>query len=260
MSLLDELDYLLKVNHVRPNKLKGQNFCIDQNVLDRMVEVAQLEKDDLVLEAGPGFGFLTLELLKKVKRVVAVELDTNLIKPLNEFAKLHNNLEIINKDILKLDLNDLKSTDYKIVANLPYSITSRFFKIFLNLELKPTTITVLIQKEVAERIVAKPGSMSLLAISIQLYGDPTIEEIVQKDSFYPVPKIDSAILHIKNIRKYEFEDIVSEKVFWQVVKSGFSAKRKQLHNNIKNSLHVSDELTSKIFINHVSVKKLGLRI
>ncbi|MBT3689796.1 ribosomal RNA small subunit methyltransferase A [bacterium] len=256
MSLLDELDYLLKVNHVRPNKLKGQNFCIDQNVLDRMVEVAQLEKDDLVLEAGPGFGFLTLELLKKVKRVVAVELDTNLIKPLNEFAKLHNNLEIINKDILKLDLNDLKSTDYKIVANLPYSITSRFFKIFLNLELKPTTITVLIQKEVAERIVAKPGSMSLLAISIQLYGDPTIEEIVQKDSFYPVPKIDSAILHIKNIRKYEFEDIVSEKVFWQVVKSGFSAKRKQLHNNIKNSLHVSDELTSKIFNKSCLSKKI----
>ncbi len=252
MSLINELKYLLDINRIVPNKLRGQNFCIDQDVLNKMVKLSRVNRNDLVLEVGPGFGFLTLELVKQAKEVVAIEFDTGLIKPLTKLARLHSNLKIVNQDILKFDLTLLPSKKYKIVANLPYSITSYFFKRFLTGEIKPESITVLIQKEVAERIVTASGNLSLLAISIQLYSTPQILSIVKKDSFYPVPKVDSAILQINQIKEYPFKAQVPEKVFWQVVRSGFSAKRKQLHNNFKNSLHLDSKKVDLLF------KKAGL--
>jgi 16S rRNA (adenine1518-N6/adenine1519-N6)-dimethyltransferase len=135
---------------------------------------------------------------------------------------------------------------YKIVANLPYSITSAFLRKFLTAENQPRSMTLLVQKEVAERICANAGKMSLLAVSVQLYGRPQIVKIVGKESFWPKPKVDSAILLIDGIHHFPFTD-VSEKIFWQVIRSGFSAKRKQLHNNLKNCLHLTLAQVEQIF-------------
>lgn len=246
MNLLSQTKYLIRKSGLRPNKLKSQIFCIDEEVIKEMVKVAQVSNKDTVMEVGSGFGFLTAELLKKAKKVVAIELDKKLIKVLKNLESLHQNLEIIQGDVLELRTKDLKN--YKIVSNLPYSITSAFLKKFLTSEIKPQSMTLLVQKEVAERVCALPGEMSLLAISVQLYSQPKIVKTVSKSSFWPEPKVESAILDIKNIRGFPFLNKVSEKVYWRVVRSGFSNKRKQLHNNLSGSLHLKSENIKQIFL------------
>ncbi len=257
MNLLDQTKYLIKKTGFQPNKLKGQNFCVNQLVIQKMVEIAQVSVRDTVLEVGPGFGFLTVELAQKAKKVIAVELDSKLVKVLKKLEKVHQNLEIVEGNILRETRNPLCETRvsrsafrvprYKIVANLPYSITSAFLKKFLTIESPPQSMTLLVQKEVAERICAKAGQMSLLAISVQLYGQPELIEVITRENFWPRPKVDSAILRINQIQPYPFLKQVSEKKFWQVVRSGFSAKRKQLHNNFKNSLHLNSKQVDDIF-------------
>jgi len=247
MDLQDQVKYLIKKTGLRPDKLRGQNFCIDKNVIYDMVKTAQVNKDDQTLEVGPGFGFLTTELITHAKEVISVELDKKLIKPLKQIEKTCNNFKVIEGNILDFQVESEKFSNYKVVANLPYSITSVFLKKFLNREKTPQSMTLLIQKEVAERVCAKQGSMSKLSVSVQLYSDPKIIKIVKPESFWPKPAVDSAILQIDNIHGYEYDDQVSEKIFWQVVKSGFSAKRKQLQNNLKNSLHLTPNEIDKIF-------------
>jgi len=234
--------------NIAPAKFKGQNFLIDKNIVKKIIEVAELKKEDIILEVGPGLGVLTGELVKQVKKVVAVELD----KKISEFLKIEfigqKNLRIVTDDILKINPLDfdLKNFNYKVVANLPYNITSVFLRKFLEPENKPSEIIVMIQKEVGERILAKPGKMNLLAVAVQFYSEPKILFNVSHNSFWPKPKVDSAVIRIKLKKELPNIDI---KHFFQIVKIGFSAKRKQLQNNLANGLGLKNAKIREILIN-----------
>ncbi|MBU1075303.1 ribosomal RNA small subunit methyltransferase A [Patescibacteria group bacterium] len=256
-NLQDETKYLTKKYGIHPQRKSGQNFLIEEEPLDIIINAAQLKKSDNVLEIGAGFGPLTKRLAEKAKKVWAVELEKRFMPELNKLGTAFPLIEIIHQDILKLDISKLVSgQEYKIVANLPYNITSFILRKFLEQEPKPCAMTLLMQKEVAERVVASVGKLSLLAVSVQFYGKPQIIHGVSRTCFWPEPKVDSAIVKIGNIRTgkqikernkadgYDF----SEKQFFQVVKAGFSAKRKQIHNNLANSLHVETQKIKKILV------------
>ncbi len=253
MDLLEQTKYLIKKTGLTPDKLKGQNFCIDENVLSQMVKTAGIKKSDTVLEVGPGFGFLTQELVKLARKVIAVELDKKLFANLKNLSEVVDNLKVVNKDILKITNNQLPITNYKIVSNLPYGISSAFLKKFLTAEKKPQSITLLLQKEVAERICAPVGEMSLLSVSVQLYCQPEIIADVGHESFYPAPNVESAIIHFKNIIDFPFSEEIEEKKYWQMVRAGFCSKRKTIENNLANSFHFSKEKTKKI------IEKSGIK-
>ena len=184
---------ILAKYETKASKGLGQNFLIDKNILNKILEAADLKSDDTVLEVGPGLGTLTQELAKKAKRVIAVEKDETMIEILKETLAEYKNVEVINEDILKYDL---QIADYKLVANIPYYLTSPLIRKFLESKNPPKEIVLMMQKEVAQRICAKPGDMSLLAVSVQFYADAKIISIVSKNCFYPAPKIDSAIIKI----------------------------------------------------------------
>lgn len=225
----------------------GQNFLVDENALGKIVEAAELTDEDTVLEIGPGLGVLTTELVQRVKKVVAVELDEKLaerLKAKDELAK--NNLEVVQGDALDFDpsIFHLEPNTYKLVANIPYYITGKIIEKFLTAENRPSLIVLLVQKEVAERICAKPGQMSVLAFSVQLYGEPEIVGIVPASSFFPAPKVDSAILKIRITEKEE--RITNEKELFKYVKMGFGAKRRTLVNNLSGGLHIPRENIEKV--------------
>ena len=260
-----EIKKILKEKDLKVLKSLGQNFLVDEKVLAEIIQAAELNKNDLVLEIGPGLGTLTNELVKKCGTVVAIEKDkkmAELIKEKNEPRATFSNvargsfLKIINGDILKINLNEIvhkysENKKYKLVSNIPYYITSPVIKLFLENSIQPELIVLLVQKEVAERICAKPGKLSVLALSVQIYGKPEIINYVDKASFYPKPKVDSAILKIKNIKK-EFSDEYYKKLF-KIIKIGFSSKRKKLINNLSVGLHVdkreSESILQKAEIN-----------
>ncbi|PIR94237.1 ribosomal RNA small subunit methyltransferase A [Candidatus Falkowbacteria bacterium CG10_big_fil_rev_8_21_14_0_10_39_11] len=245
---------LIKKYNVKPKRSAGQNFLINPEPLHQIVKAAELTDQDDVLEIGPGLGVLTEELLPRVKRVVTVELDRSLIYVLKKQFKRAENLTIINNDVLKLPIEEIvdnfEGEKYKIVANIPYNITSHFLRKFLEHDLRPTKMVLLVQKEVAERVVAEPGKMSLLALSVQLFAKPRIVTIVGAKSFFPAPKVDSAVLDLE-VTGPRFE--VDQKRFFQLSKIGFSAKRKQLKNNLSAGLRISsDEIGQKL-------QELGLK-
>lgn len=238
---------------IRPTKNRGQNFLIDRGALDKIIKAADLRKDDLVVEVGPGIGVLTRELASRVKKVLAVELDRKLIKLLrNTSLKGLDNVELWENDILKVKNEELAARlggDYKVVANLPYNITGVVLQKFLTFEPRPKEMVLMLQKEVAERITAKAGEMSILGVSVQLYGRPEIAAIVPSKSFYPAPAVDSAVVKISHIS----DDLITknsldEKKFWRLVKIGFSARRKQLQNNLMSGLKLSKEEVKNILI------------
>ncbi len=216
---------------MRPKKSLGQNFLKSKKAIGDMVRAAGVSRGDTVLEIGPGKGVLTEALLETGAKVVAVETDRELIPLLQEkFAEYleSKQLEIIEADILEFDVN-LKQ--YKLVANIPYYITGAIIRKFLESDFQPTSMTLLVQKEVAERIVARDGKESILSISVKAYGDPSIISKVPKRYFTPEPKVDSAIIHIGDISKDNFKK-VSEAAFFKVVKAGFAQKRKTLGKNL----------------------------
>lgn len=223
----------------KAKKSLGQNFLKSGAILSKIVVSAELKESDIVLEIGPGKGALTEKLLEKVKKVIAIEKDDSLFAFLEEkFAKNIENgqLILINQDILEFDLkNNLKdSKNYKIVANIPYNITGAILKKFLTSENQPETMTLLVQKEVAQRIVANDKKESLLSISVKSYGEPKVLFKVQARFFSPAPKVDSAVIHIKDISKRVFETKnIKEEDFWKVLRAGFAQKRKKLSNNLK---------------------------
>lgn len=244
-SLLQQVKDICQAYEIHPTKNKGQNFLIDLDVLEDIVSTADLSKHDTVLEVGPGLGILTEELVKRAGQVVSVELD----KKLYDFLKVKfadtKNLELVNQDILKFnpETYNLKPNTYKLVANLPYNITSFLLKKFLTAENKPQEMTLLVQKEVAKRMCAQSGQMSLLGLSIQLYSQPKIIRIVKAASFWPTPKVDSALVKLSSVKNNQevakaLKGITQER-FWQIAKVGFSAKRKQLQNNLATGLHIS---------------------
>jgi len=231
---------LLKKYNLRPNKRLGQNFLISQKILQRIVKAANLSKKDIVLEIGPGFGILTQELVKRAKKVIAVEKDKRMIEILKDILRDYKNVEIIHGDILKDCIRG--TVPYKIVANIPYYLTSPLIRLFLESKKPPQEMILLIQKEVAQRICARPPKMSLLAVSVQFYSTPEIISYVSKKSFWPKPKVDSAIIKISQIKKPK--NINIEK-FFQVIKAGFSSPRKQLVNNLSQKLNLDREKIRK---------------
>ncbi len=238
----------------KPSKKLGQNFLADKKILDRIIDVANIEKEDVVLEIGPGQGSLTHALCKKAGGVVAVEKDRGLFEYLKgKFSGLKN-LDLVNDDILRfLELRiknyELRNKRYKIVANIPYYLTSYLLRKIFSLENKPEIIVLMIQKEVAERIVAQKGNMNLLAVSVQMFADSKIEFYVNKKSFWPQPKVDSAIIKLK-VKSKKLK--VDEEKFFDLVKAGFGSKRKLLTNNLSDKLKISKEKVYNIF------KEIGL--
>lgn len=229
-----EVKRLLDRFGLRAKKSLGQHFLIDKRVLHRIVSAAELTPEDTVIEVGPGLGILTKELARRARRVIAVEADPNLASALREVVA---NIDIVSADILKTDPVLLlasvgveeASPSYKVVANIPYYITSPILRHFLEASLKPSLIVVMVQKEVGEAIVAQPGRMSLLAVSVQFYGQPVIVDRVPARSFYPSPKVDSVILRIK-LYEQPPVSVPQTNKFFDVVRAGFSAPRKQLRN------------------------------
>jgi len=211
----------------KASKGLGQNFLIDKNALGKIISAADLKVGDTILEVGPGIGTLTQELAKTAKKIIAVEKSEVMCKILEETIKDFKNVEIKNDDILQYEPPETK---YKLIANIPYYLTSPLIRKFLETKNPPEFMVLMIQKEVAQRICSKPPHMSLLAISVQFYAKPKIIDYVSKNCFWPAPKIDSAII------KIEPHNIESEKIdadlFFKVVKAGFSQPRKQLVNNL----------------------------
>ncbi len=255
MDLLKNTKDVCNKNNIVPSRSKGQNFLVNEDIYNEIVDSANLNKDDIVLEIGPGLGILTEKLAKKVKKVVAVELDDKLFKYLSAKIKTENigNVELINADVIKIKVADygLKTNDYKIVANLPYNITSIFLRNFLTIS-PPQSMVLMLQKEVAERIVAAPPEMSILAISVQYYANPKILTLVAKDNFWPQPEIDSAIIKIDLKSEQDRGSVDKEKDFFRLVKIGFSSRRKMLKNNLMSGYKFSQEIANN------KIKSAGL--
>jgi len=228
-----------------PSKKLGQNFLIDQIALKKIINTAQLNKNDVVVEIGPGIGNLTKELAKRAKKVIGIEKDPFMIKILEESLKEVSNVEIIQGDILKIWIPNSKEflnhrfqllNNYKVVANLPYYITSPTIRNFLESKNKPRLMVLTLQKEVAQRICAKPPHMNLLSITVQFYAKTEIVSYLSKKSFWPQPKVDSAIIKITPSKNnFSFTPLFSE-YFFKIVKAGFSNPRKKLVNNLSNML------------------------
>jgi len=232
---------VLKRFHLHAEKGLGQNFLQDSSALERIALAAEIKADDCVLEIGPGLGSLTRYLAVSAKEVTAVELDPDLLAPLKAVLTPYQNVRVVQGDILKLTISEIIHTpDYLVVANIPYNITSAIIRHLLESDPTPRRVVLTIQKEVAERICAKAGDLSLLALSVQVYGKPGIASIIPASSFHPVPKVDSAILRI---------DIYNEpllprdmlKTFFKLTRAGFSQKRKTLRNSLSSGLHIKPQ-------------------
>jgi 16S rRNA (adenine1518-N6/adenine1519-N6)-dimethyltransferase len=284
MDLFEKTQEICKLYDIWPARSKGQNFLIAENVYDEIIKAAGLSKEDTVLEVGPGLGFLTAKLAKAAGKVIAVELDDKLAAYLRDAitAGETENVEVFNENILDFNLEKdflnktaslvlathpvraarppLPRGDFKVVANLPYNITSVFLRKFLTSENKPESMVLMLQKEVAERICAKPGDMSLLALSVQFYAEPEIIAYVPKENFWPRPAVDSAIIRIRTKNKEQrtsadvgtqnlaFLPAIEEKDFFRLAKFGFSAKRKMLKNNLAGGLHIAPAEAEKILV------------
>ncbi len=231
---------LLKQFDIRPRKGLGQNFLISEGILSRIVDAAALDPADVVVEVGAGLGTLTRRLARRAGRVLAIELDERLIPVLRHGLAPYEHVEIIHGDVLALEPGDLVSPPYKVVANLPYYITSAILRHFLEGRAKPSLLVVTVQKEVADRIVAHPGEMSLLAVSVQFFGRPKVVAKVLPGAFYPSPGVRSAVVRIDVHPSPEMPPDQVES-FFDVVRAGFAQRRKQLRNSLSQGLSLPVE-------------------
>lgn len=242
MDLLSikNIKFILAKHNAKPSKGMGQNFLVDRPTLNKIIAVAELTKEDVILEVGPGLGTLTQELAKRVKKVIAVEKDAKMIEMLKENLKDYKNIEIIKGDILKFSSSQLQASSFKVVANIPYYLTSPLIRKFLEDKNPPEQIILMVQKEIAQKICAKPPRMSLLSVSVQFYASPNIITYVSKNCFWPRPKVDSAIIKIVKSERRKVKSDVEK--FFTIVKAGFSHPRKQLVNNL-STLKLPDGVT-----------------
>ena len=255
-NILDDTRFIMNKYHIKANKSLGQNFLIDENVVNNIVEGSNISKDDLVIEIGPGLGTLTKYLLEKAGKVVSIELDKKMLTILNDRFKLYDNFELLHSDILKVDLvklikkqkESLNLKHAKVVANLPYYITTPIIMKLLEEELDLESITVMVQKEVADRLIAIPGSKDAGAITYSVYYYATSESIldVPKTSFVPAPEVDSKVIKL-NIRKEPPIKVKSKKIMFKIIKCAFMQRRKTLLNSLTNA---------KVFLN----KDEGIKI
>jgi 16S rRNA (adenine1518-N6/adenine1519-N6)-dimethyltransferase len=236
LSRFNDLRQAMQLAGITPKKGLGQHFLIDAEALEMIVRAGAIEPTDTVLEVGPGMGVMTRLLIERAGRVVAVEADSELAALLNRLEA--DNLEVVQGDILKYNLRQLPA-GYKVVANIPYYLTGQLFRLFLTSANPPSLMVVLIQREVAQRITARPGDLSVLALSIQYYAKPIILGPVERHKFWPAPKVDSAVLKLT----------VGEPAFaadygklFRLIKAGFGEKRKQLKNSLSGGLNASIEV------------------
>lgn len=246
-----ELKEILKLYNLQnPKKSFGQNFLLNDEVLDNIVDFGELDGSDEVIEIGPGLGALTSRLAEKSKILNIVELDDSLFDFLKVQLLKYKNINFINDDIIRVNILDLiKSDSYKIIANIPYNITSKILRKFTEIEKKPELMVLLIQKEVGQRVTAKVGALSILAVVMQFHFDIELKEIVSRNDFYPAPKVDSAIVKFvnktENLEKLKSYGL-NEKQLWRIVKIGFSARRKKLYNNLDNALYLGTDKIKSI--------------
>jgi 16S rRNA (adenine1518-N6/adenine1519-N6)-dimethyltransferase len=242
---LPELDVQLLLHQygLRPNKTLGQNFLQDETALTQVIEAAEIKPQDTVLEIGPGLGSLTRRLAIQANKVVAVEIDPHLIPILKKVLAEFSNVQLFEGNILSLNLDSLIGvSDYLVVANIPYNITSMLIRHLLESRFPPRRLVLTLQKEVAHRICANPGDMSLLALSVQVYGHPETIAHISSAAFYPPPRVDSSVLRID---RYPAPLIPPPemKAFFQLIKAGFSQKRKTLRNSLAAGLRLNASTT-----------------
>lgn len=245
MELLpaENLKKTLSKLRVVPSRRMGQNFLVDEKILEKIIAAGDLSSQDTILEIGAGLGQLTKTLVKKTKAIIAVEKDRKLAAALEKTFKKSKKVKIIKDDILNLITGGKgKSSDffekeniknYKVVANIPYYLTSRLIRNLLENRKPPVLIVLTIQKEVAQRICAKPPRMNLLALSVQFYAQPKIIAAAPKSAFWPIPKVDSAIIKIKTGKQ---KSKIKTECFFRAIKAGFSHPRKTLANNLSEEL------------------------
>jgi 16S rRNA (adenine1518-N6/adenine1519-N6)-dimethyltransferase len=254
MNKLDSIPPLdasavLKRFHIRADKSLGQNFLQDPSALKRIALAAEIQEDDCVLEIGPGLGSLTRYLAVSAREVIAVELDPDMLAPLQAVLTPYQNVRVIHGDILKSRVSEIiTEPDYLVVANIPYYITSAVIRHLLEADVKPRRIVLTIQKEVAERIRAAPGDLSLLALSVQVYGKPAISAVIPAAAFHPAPKVDSAILRV-DIYNEPLIPVELLKGFFKLIKAGFAQKRKTLRNSLSAGLHIPTKEAESLLTN-----------
>lgn len=254
-KVYQETMFLLKKYHITANKKLGQNFLIEDSVVNKTIESANITKEDLVIEIGPGLGTLTSLLLEKAKKVIAIELDERMVTILKERFALSTNLEIIQKDILQIDLKQLLEQEkkeseiqkIKVVANLPYYITTPIIMKLLEDKLPVETITIMIQKEVADRLTALPGEKLAGAItySVNYYAEARKIIEVPKESFLPVPEVESTVIELK-LREKPKVMVQNEKKFFALIKTSFMQRRKTFLNGVSNGGFVEKEQLKQI--------------
>ncbi len=263
-NIIEETNFIMKKYHIKANKSLGQNFLISQEVIDTIVNKSEITKNDLVIEIGPGLGTLTKYLLEKAGKVICIELDKRMIGILEDRFKLYNNFEIINQDVLKVDLNQLikeqkennNIENVKIVANLPYYITTPIIMKLLEEKLDLESITVMIQKEVADRLIAVPGSENTGAITYSVYyyaeGESILE--VPNYSFIPEPEVTSEVIKLK-IRKQPKVNVDDDKKMFKIIKNAFTQRRKTLLNGLTNTKIFKNKEEGIKILNEVRISR-----
>jgi len=249
---LSSVRRLLREHGIKPRKGLGQNFLLSERLLERIIAAADLDPKDTVLEVGAGLGALSSRLAQSCGRVVALEVDGRLLPLLQETLAPFPNVQVVHGDILAMEPGDLVSPPYKVVANLPYYITSAVLRHFLEARAKPSLMVVTVQREVAQRIVAGPGQMSLLAVSVQFYGRPRIVAKAPPGAFYPSSGVTSAVLRIDLYASPPVE-VADVERFFEIVRAGFSQRRKQLRNSLSQGLDLpADEVVQ-------ALRRMGLQ-
>ena len=254
MNLREETEFILKKYGLRANKKLGQNFLINEEIINQIIEKADVNKNDTIIEIGPGLGSLTAKLLENADKVIAIELDSNMSNILKERFCLYDNFELIENDVLKVNLNEIieKYESVKVVANLPYYITTPIIMKLLEERLKLKSITVMVQKEVGERFCAVPNSKEYgaITISINYYTKPQIIIDVPKENFEPMPEVDSCVIKL-DVRNVPPVELKNEKDFFNLIKAGFSQRRKTINNSLA-SMGISKEKIKNV------LEKLGI--
>ena len=262
MNLIQETKFIMNKYGIQANKKLGQNFLINEDIVNGIVENAEISKNDLVIEIGPGLGTLTSKLLENAGKVIAVELDKNVLNILEDRFKLYDNFELINNDILKTDLKNLinsnlnsQITKCKVVANLPYYITTPIIMKLLEEKLNLESITVMVQKEVANRLTAIPSKdkeSGAISYSIYYYSDAKTVLNVPRNCFIPSPEVDSAVINLKLLKEPRIK-INDEELLFKVIKSAFSQKRKTLINSLVNTKIFKSKQDAEKILNELNI-------
>lgn len=260
----EETKYIMNKNKILANKSLGQNFLIDDKIIEKIMDSAEIKKNDLIIEIGPGLGTLTKELLKKAGKVIAIEIDKRMINILADRFSIYKNLEIINEDVLKVDLDKLIKNEIKdgtikkakIVANLPYYITTPIIMKLLEEKINIESITVMVQKEVADRLCNTPGGKDTGAITytVYYYSEPLKIIKVPKEAFIPIPKVDSEVIKLK-IRDNPPINLINEKDFFKIIKFAFMQRRKTLVNALCNCDLFKNKDEIKQIISEIGINK-----